>query len=73
MSTEGLLRYKTLTGSVNRFALVNFSRSLARGVDKPMIVITDGHPAHRAKYTKEYVAQEPKLMGLHLLPGYSRS
>ena len=50
---------------------VDYLKSLARCVDKPFIVITDGHPAHRAKYTKKYVEQEPKLLGLHLLPGYS--
>ena len=50
---------------------VKYLKSLIRSVDKPVIIITDGHPAHRAKYTKDYVEQEPKLLGLHLLPSYS--
>ena len=65
------MRYKTFTGSMDRFAFVDYLKSLVRSVDKPIIVITDGHPAHRAKFTKEYVEQEPRLLGLHLLPGYS--
>ena len=65
---EGL---KTRSGSMDRFAFVDYLKSLVRSVDKPIIVITDGHPAHRAKFTKEYVEQEPRILGLHLLPGYS--
>ena len=71
VSSEGIMRYKTFTGSMDRFAFVDYLKSLVRSVDKPIIVITDGHPAHRAKFTKEYVEQEPRLLGLHLLPGYS--
>lgn len=71
VSSEGILRYKTFTGSMNRFAFVRFLKSLVKSVDKPFIVITDGHSAHRAKFTQEYVAQEPKILGLYLLPGYS--
>ena len=56
---------------MDRFAFVDYLKSLVRSVEKPFIIITDGHSAHRAKYTKEYVEQEPKLLGLHLLPSYS--
>ncbi len=50
---------------------VGYLKSLVRSVDRPVIIISDGHPAHRAKYTRDYVEHEPKLPGLHLLPGYS--
>lgn len=71
VSSDGVMRYKTFTGSMDRFMFVDYLKSLVRCVDRPVIVITDGHPAHRAKYTKEYVEQEPRILGLHLLPGYS--
>ena len=45
----------------------NFLKSLVRSVDKPVIVITDRHPAHGAKHTQNYVAQKPRLLGLNLL------
>ena len=51
--------------------VVDFLKSLVKSVEKPFTIVTDGHPAHRAKFTQEYVAQEPKILGLHLLPGYS--
>ncbi|WP_422490921.1 IS630 family transposase [Endozoicomonas sp. ALE010] len=71
VSSEDILRYRTFTGKMDRFMFVDYLKSLVRSVDKPVIIITDGHPAHRAKYTKAYVEQEPKLLGLHILPSYS--
>lgn len=65
------MRYRTFTGSMDRYTFVDYLKSLVRSVEKPFIIITDGHPAHRAKYTKEYVEKEPNLLGLHLLPSYS--
>ena len=71
VSSEGLLRYKTFTGKMDRFAFVVFLKQLVKSVGQPIIVITDGHPAHRAKWVQEYVKKEPRLLGVHLLPGYS--
>ena len=71
VSSEGLLRYRTFQGSMNQFAFIRFLKTLVKSVKTPIIVITDGHPAHRAKSVQEYVAKEPRLLGLHLLPSYS--
>ena len=56
---------------MNKFAFVQFLKVLVRGSKKPIIVITDGHPAHKSKHVQEYVAKEPRLLGLHILPSYS--
>ncbi len=48
-----------------------YLKSLVGSVDRLVIIISDGHPAHHAKYMRNYVEYEPKLPGLHLLPGYS--
>ena len=71
VSSEGLMRYKTFTGSLNSLAFVDYLKALVRSVDKPIIVITDGHPAHRSIFTKNYVEHEPRILELYLLPGYS--
>ena len=57
------MRYRTFTGSMDRFAFVDFLKSLVKSVNQPFIVVTDGHSAHRAKFTQEYVAQEQKILG----------
>lgn len=71
VSSEGLLRYKTFTGKLDQWAFIRFLKSLLKSVRKPVIIITDGHPAHRAKSVRDFVEKDPRLLGLHLLPGYS--
>ncbi|WP_281648352.1 IS630 family transposase [Parendozoicomonas sp. Alg238-R29] len=71
VSSEGLLRYKTFTGKLDQWAFIRFLKSLLSSVRKPVIIITDGHPAHRAKSVRQFVEKEPRLLGLHLLPSYS--
>ncbi|MCK5894376.1 MAG: transposase, partial [Endozoicomonadaceae bacterium] len=71
VSSEGTMRYQTFTGTMDQHVFVKYLKSLVRSVTKPMIIITDGHPAHRSKLVREYVESEPKLLGFHLLPSYS--
>jgi len=35
------------------------------------MLILDGHPAHRARVVRTWVAANPHLIELHFLPGYS--
>ena len=37
----------------------------------PVYLIVDGHPAHRAKITTEFVASTQDRLKLFVLPGYS--
>ncbi len=71
VSSEGLLRYKTFTGKLDQWAFIGFLKSPLKSDRKPVIIITDGHPAHRAKSVRAFVEKEPRLLGLHLLPSYS--
>ena len=71
VSSEGTLRYQTFTGKMDKLAFVRYLKSLVRSSSRPIIIITDGHPAHRSKYVREYVDSEPGLLGLYLLPSYS--
>lgn len=71
VSSDGTLRYKTFTESMDKKAFIKFLKSLVRTSDKPIIVVTDGHPAHRSTLVKEYVEAESRLLGLYLLPSYS--
>ena len=42
---KAILRYRTFTGIMDRFMFVDSLKSLVRSADKPVIIITDGHPA----------------------------
>jgi transposase len=38
---------------------------------RKLVLIVDGHPAHRAKLVRTWVAEHAELIELHFLPGYS--
>jgi len=40
------------------------------GADKPVFVIVDGHPIHKSKLIKEYVASQEDKLKLFYLPSY---
>ena len=62
MLTEG-----TVTASV----FIEFLKRLMIGTDKPVFIIVDGHPSHKAKLVKEYVASLDGKLKLFYLPPYS--
>ncbi len=38
---------------------------------RKVVLIFDGHPAHRARTVRDWVAEHPEQIELHFLPGYS--
>src|SRR5439155_25825317 len=38
---------------------------------RKVMLILDGHPAHRARIVRDWAAANPTLIELHFLPGYS--
>jgi transposase len=48
-----------------------FLQRLMRGAKQPIILVVDGHPTHKAKLVKEYVAQQQGKLRLVYLPPYS--
>jgi transposase len=48
-----------------------FLTSVMRGSKRPVFLVVDGHPAHRAKIIAAYVQQLKGRLELHFLPGYA--
>ena len=71
ISGEGYMRYMTIPDRFNADVFIRFLKQLVRSHNRPVIVIVDGHPAHKAKKVREYLEQEPRLLGIHILPPYS--
>ncbi|WP_269077850.1 IS630 family transposase [Endozoicomonas montiporae] len=71
VSAEGTMRYMTIPGRFNTDVFICFLKQLVTSHDRPIIVVTDGHPAHKAKKVQKYIEQEPRLLGVHILPAYS--
>lgn len=71
ISPRGQLRFMVVRGGVNASVFVDFLKRLVHGQRRPIYLIVDGHPAHRAKKVKEYVEQLQGKLRLFFLPSYS--
>ncbi len=50
---------------------IEFLKRLLKGLTKPVFLILDGHPVHRSKAVKAFVASTEGKLRLFYLPGYS--
>jgi transposase len=72
VSPQGKLHFRLVEGIVDADAFIAYCGALAADyAGRPVYLIIDGHPAHRAKATKEWVAAQKGRIKLFYLPGYS--
>jgi transposase len=71
VTAKGALRFAVYEGSSNAETFIDFCKRLLHDAPGPVYLIVDGHPAHRAKATAEFVASTDGRLKLFLLPGYS--
>ena len=71
ISPRGELRFMLVEGRVNATVFVQFLLRLLRGVERPIYLIVDGHPSHRARETLDFVKATEGQLRLFFLPPYS--
>jgi transposase len=71
VSAQGALRFMLNEGTVNAAVFIDFCRRLLRDQPGPVYLVVDGHPAHRARATTEFVASTEGRLKLFFLPAYS--
>ena len=71
VSAQGQLRFMLHQGSVTATVFREFLKRLMVGATKPVFVIVDGHPTHKAKLVKKYVESLNGKLKLYFLPPYS--
>ena len=71
VSAKGAFWFATYAGALTGPLLVDLLRQMLRGRRKPLHLILDGLPAHKALAVKEYVARLDGKLTLHYLPGYA--
>src|SRR3954451_22774863 len=71
VSAQGALRFMIHEGTVNATVFIDFCKRLLRDADGPVYLVVDGHPAHRARATTEFVTSTDGRLKLFLLPAYS--
>lgn len=62
MTTEG-----KMTGSV----FIDFLKRLLAGSERPIFLVVDGHPVHKSRVVKTFVAETQGRLRLFILPPYS--
>lgn len=67
----GTLRFTVNEGTTTATVFIDFCRRLLHDAAGPVYLIVDGHPAHRAKVTQQFVASTDGQLTLIFLPGYS--
>jgi transposase len=71
VTAQGLLRFSAYTGSFTAAMFIDFCTRLLADTDGPVYLVLDGHPTHKAKIVKEFVASTEGRLKLFVLPAYS--
>ena len=71
VTAQGLLRFSTYTGSFTAALFIDFCRKLLADTHGPVYLVVDGHPTHKAKIVKRFVASTDGRLKLFVLPAYS--
>lgn len=71
VSAQGQLRFMLTKGRVTASVFIEFLRRLLVNAEAPIFLIVDGHPTHKAKSVKRFVAEQDGWLELYFLPPYS--
>lgn len=71
VSARGKMRFMVIQGKVAAAQVCEFLRRLMQGVRRPVFLILDGHPAHKAKMVTKCVESFAGKLRLFYLPPYS--
>ena len=71
VSRKGEMRFICIDGKVNAAVFISFLKRLIETSDRPVFLIVDGHPTHKAVMTRKFVESSEGKLRLFFLPGYS--
>ena len=71
VNARGGFWHCTYEGGLNGALFVTLLRRMMKNRKKPVHLVVDGLPAHKAKLVKDYVASTNGRLTLHFLPGYA--
>jgi transposase len=71
VNASGAFWYDVYTGKFNAPLFIEKLKAFMRCRRRPVFLVLDGHPAHRAKIVADYVQSLKGRLELHFLPGYA--
>jgi transposase len=67
----GKMRFRVFQGGFNQSVMIDFLERLIRDAKRKVIVIADGHPAHKGRKLRTWLQAHQGECELVLLPGYA--
>lgn len=67
----GAFWFEVYTGKLNAAAFAEFLKRFMRYRRRPVFLVVDGHPSHKAKLVARFVAETEGMLELHFLPPYA--
>jgi transposase len=71
VNAKGEFWYKVYSGKLNAALFIQFLKDFMKGRRKPVFLVIDGLPGHRAKSVAQYVQSLKGRLELHFLPPYA--
>lgn len=71
VNARGAFWYAVYTSRLNSTTFVQFLRDFLKTRRRPVLLVADKHPSHRAHCVSEYVQSLGGRLELHFLPGYA--
>lgn len=71
INNRGEMRFMLTENGVNNPLFIEFLERLLKGVGRPIFLILDGHPVHRSRAVRDFVASAEGRLRIFFLPGYS--
>lgn len=71
VSNRGNLRFMIFEGKFNADVCITFLKRLIKDAKRKIFLILDGHPVHKSKKLKSWIAANSDKISLFLLPAYS--
>ncbi len=68
---SGRLFYQGVVGKLNAASSIHFLKRILRHTRRPVFLVQDGAPYHRAQAVKDFLAQHAKRLTVTQLPSYS--
>ncbi len=71
VSPRGLMRFMVVEGKVNAQSICDFIDRLMRGASRPIFLIFDGHPTHKARKVRTHIESYQGRLRVFYLPAYA--
>jgi len=71
VNARGAFWYAVYTGRFNAGYFKKLLRAFLKGQSRPVYLVVDGHPAHRARLISQFVQSLRGRLEFHFLPGYA--